>query len=174
MEGAQGDWTLYKDSRIDDDIRETLGENQLYMYGDPAYTESQATMGAFRRPPGRPMPEDQALFNKNMSFKHIAIEHAFGQIQDRWSLSSYRLINRAGLSPIGAIYFCAVLMTNCTTCLRGNQTSARFQCPAQSLEEYFSSVGDVYQADIEEQQEAEEEGERELDDEEDDEDSEKE
>ena len=44
---------------------------------------------------------------------------------------------KIGASPAAAYYLIAILMSNITNCLQGNQTSKRLQCNPLSLEKYL-------------------------------------
>ena len=110
---------------------------QLYLYGDPAYTSSSVCIGAYKRPPNGRLTESQVRFNRQMSSHRIKVEHGFGLVKKLWKLLDLQSGMRSGFSPIGSWVFTAVLLTNAYTCLRGNQTSKRFQISPPSLEEYF-------------------------------------
>ncbi|PGH12606.1 hypothetical protein AJ80_06665 [Polytolypa hystricis UAMH7299] len=138
--GSCGDWMLFQQSSIENNIK-TLFETAdipedewLYIYGDPAYTGSAATIGAYKKPQNSQLTASQSQFNKEMSQNRVAVEHGFGLVQHYWAKSAYHLSHKIGLSPVGASYFTACLLTNIMTCLHGNQVSKRFGCPAPSFE----------------------------------------
>lgn len=144
--GSRGDWYLFGKSGLEEKI-ERLFEgdagNILYIYGDPAYHGSQATMGAYRRPPRRQLTQAQKEFNRQMSKNRVSVEHGFGHVQKKWMRNSFHLTLRVGSTPVASYYLAAALLSNFMTCLRGNQISEAFQCEPPTLEEYL----DVFRLD---------------------------
>lgn len=146
IEGSRGDWLLYQRCGLERKIAELFEENQIapenrvYLYGDPAYTGSIATMGAFKRRRNGQLTVDEAWTNRVMSKKRMAVEHFFGHVQRYFRLSSYYLQNRLCSQPLAATYLVACLMANCMTCLRGNQISQHYNCPPPTLEQYFRGI----------------------------------
>ncbi|OJD28029.1 hypothetical protein ACJ73_00559 [Blastomyces percursus] len=143
MVGSLGDWFRFRQSRIEAEIaklfqgRVPQGE-RIYLYGDPAYSGSFATIGAYEKTRGRDLTAEQARFNKDMSERRIAVEYGFSWVQKYWSRSSYHLSNCIGISAVGSTYLIACLLANIMTCLRGNQISKDFNCPPPRLHEYMA------------------------------------
>lgn len=146
VEASKADWSLYKESGLERimtrffDDNELTADDRMYIYGDPAYSGSIATMGAYKRQRNGELTLDEAWTNLVMSKKRMAVEHFFAHVQRYWKLPSYHLQNRLGNQPVGSVFLAACLMANCITCLRGNQISQYFRCPAPTLEEYFGGV----------------------------------
>ena len=46
--------------------------------------------------------------------------------------------------PVAALYEIALLLSNCLTCLRGNQVSERYNIRPPTLEEYLVATGLYY------------------------------
>jgi hypothetical protein len=80
----------------------------------------------YKHPKGRFLLDLQNKANERLSSAWIAIEHAFGHTQVRWTYTGFSKGLRASQSPVAAYYAYAALFTNCLTCLQGNQTSQRF------------------------------------------------
>jgi hypothetical protein len=141
---GRSDFALLQSCRIDRDIEALWRENAvpqeevLYLYGDPAYCSSSICIGAFKNPPLGRMTPSQHQFNVQMSRCRIEVEHGFGLVKNLWMLLALKSGLRTGLSPVASWVGCAVLFTNIFTCLRGNQTSKRFQITPPSLEEYLT------------------------------------
>jgi hypothetical protein len=110
---------------------------ELYLYGDPAYCSSSVCIGAFKNPPFGRMTPSQKLFNTEMSRHRISVEHGFGLVKNLWMLLALQSTLRTGLSPVTSWVGSAVLFTNIFTCLRGNQTSKKFQMTPPSIDEYL-------------------------------------
>jgi nuclease HARBI1 len=110
----------------------------IYLYGDPSYKHSYGVIAPFKQPRGRFALEFwKQNANERMSSARIAVEHAFGHTQFLWTYTAFGKGLRAGSSLVAAYFAAAVLLTSCLTCLRGNQTSARFVVNPPSLEEYL-------------------------------------
>ena len=119
------------------------------MYGDPAYTGSSATMGAYRRPRGGELTPAQADFNKQMSKKRVSVEHGYGFVQKYWTKSAFHLTNQVGSSLMVAYYLVLCLMSNIMTCLQENQINKLFNCLLPLLNKYFDGLLIVEREDME-------------------------
>lgn len=118
-------------------------QEELFLYGDPAYCSSRICLGAYKSPPGGRMTESQRRFNRQMAKTRIEVEHGFGLWKNLWTSLEMSRNLRSGLSPIGSWMRTAVLFTNIFTCMKGNQTSQRFGLAPPTLEEYLRPlVGD--------------------------------
>ena len=63
-----------------EDLNEAV---HLYVYGDSAYTSSDISMGAYRRPCHGDLTEAQHEFNTTMSRRRIEVEHSFALMQNK-------------------------------------------------------------------------------------------
>jgi len=137
--GPVNDWAIFRRSHLAKKLEEIMeGHPTLYLYGDPSYKHTYGVMAPFKHPRGRFALEPwQQKANERMSSVRIAVEHAFRHTQVLWTYTAYGKGLRAGSSPVAAYFAAAILLTNCLTCLRGNQTSARFVVDPPSLEEYL-------------------------------------
>src|SRR5436305_12126531 len=110
----------------------------LYIYGDPAYRLSYGVLGLYGSAKGRRfLPSAKQRFNKSLSTVRITVENAFSMVQQLWTYTAFGKGLSVGKQPVGAIFAVAVLLTNCHSCLRGNQISQRFGVPLLSLEDYL-------------------------------------
>lgn len=94
-------------------------------------------MGAYKSHIGRPITSDQKQINIRMSRLRIEVEHAFAVHANSWQLFTRKSIMKIGSSPATAYYLVAVLLSNITNCLRGNQTSKRLNVAPPTLDEYL-------------------------------------
>lgn len=88
-EGKLGDWSAWKASGIQEILRKVHAGSdldQLYVYGDPAYTLSYGVMGGYKAQPSRPL--NQAV-NAHMSSLRVSVEHGFGKINSLWQFLDY-------------------------------------------------------------------------------------
>jgi len=141
--GSRGDWYMFKETGIEDEIlrlwreEQVRREERLYLYGDPAYCASATTMGAYKRAAGAQLSAQQHLFNAQMSSCRISVEHGFAHVQNKWMKNAFHHSLRAGSSPVAAYFLTAVLFSNLYTCLRGNQIGMRFGLVPPTLDEYL-------------------------------------
>ena len=141
--GSRGDWYIFGKSGLEDIVDKIFeGEQTLYIFGDPAYHGSGATMAPYRKPRGGQLTAAQREFNIEMSRRRVSVEHRFGHIQQNWMRNSFPLTLRVGQTPlaVASYYLAAVLLSNFMTCLRGNQISEAFQCAPPTLEEYLEAL----------------------------------
>ena len=126
-------------------------ENWLFLYGDPPNTtDSNVTMGTFRKPPGAPrLSPEQELFNQEQSKLCVRVEHGFGLVQKEWMKRGFPKTLRSGQSSIATYFFCAVFLSNMWTIVKrgdGNQVSERFRTlgiEPLTIEEYFAGTDEA-------------------------------
>ena len=113
------------------------GRDILYIYGDPAYSNSYGISCPFEQLQGRrSLLQDKKDFNKALSSVRIAVEQAFGGIQVNWTYTTFAKGLTSGKQPVAAYFTVAVLLTNCYTCMRNNKT--RFSVLPPDIEDYLS------------------------------------
>ena len=143
MVGSRNDWYMFQDSQLEEEIvamwnrHQTPINDRVFIFGDPAYTGSRVTRGAYRRPRHGHLDPFEALFNYDMSQNRISVEHGFALISNTWSKMNLFNTLRIGSSPVASYFGAAVLLTNVWTILRGNQVSQRYGAHPPTLEEYF-------------------------------------
>lgn len=112
------------------------GHAERYLYGDQAYSHLYGIMGPFpNQRYCRGSPEYE--MNKRLSSMRIAVENCFGLMQNLWTANAWNLRLKIGAQPVGAYYLTAVLLTNCWTCIKGNQVGGRFGISPPTLQEYL-------------------------------------
>jgi hypothetical protein len=137
--GPANDWTMWQLSGCKEEIQEVMeGHKMLWIYGDPAYRLSYRVLAPYGTAKGRRfLPSGKQAFNKGLSTVRIAVENAFGIVQKLWTYTAFGKGLSAGKQPVGAIFAVAVLLTNCHSCLHGNQISQRFEVPPPLVEDYL-------------------------------------
>ena len=112
-----------------------LRNGDIYsLYGDQAYPLSPFIITPFK---GAALTPDQALFNKRMSELRVSVEWAFGKLISQFAFMDYRKNQKLYLQPIGKYYIVAALLTNCHSCLYGNETADFFGVVPPSLQQYL-------------------------------------
>lgn len=149
--GKRSDHGMMRSSNLENDLQNLNDgcpvEERLFLYGDPAYQGCWGIMGAYKSSVGHPITSIQKRFNVRMSRLRIEVEHAFAIHANTWQLFTKTSVMKIGSSPATAYYLIAVLMSNITNCLRGNQTSRRLQCSPPTLEEYLYLEADDTEVD---------------------------
>lgn len=136
---------MWSECGVDKHLRALFQEEEnnkkevLYLYGDPAYYPGYGIMGPFRPTLTRDLTAEEEAANILMSGERIVVEWAFGLVTKAWSFTAFKKMQKVGLSPVGAYYFCAVLFTNIQTCIRGrNQISDKYGLRPPRLNEYLA------------------------------------
>jgi hypothetical protein len=139
-EGKMNDLQIVRKSQVQEDLHQVCnGHPQLYLYGDQAYQRLWGIMGPYRG--GRTLNKQQQTFNKTLSSVRIAVEQAFGQAQNLWLSNAFSIQLQPQQQPVAAFYMVSVLLTNCFTCLEGNNASgSRFLLKPPTLEAYLSAI----------------------------------
>lgn len=142
--GKESDWIAYKNSGIVTWLRE-LHEpqpdaNQLYIYGDPAYSLSYGVLSSYTALPHRPLNPLLAEVNAHMSSLRISVEHGFGKLMMLWGFNSYKMGLKIGLSPVAAYFMVSILLCNIHSCFNSNQTSEKFRCQPPTVHENLVSI----------------------------------
>lgn len=79
-------------------------------------------------------------FNKRMDGIRTAAESSSGSTQTLWISNALKRQVKSRLMPVADLYKTSVLLTNCYTCLRRNQTTTQFQIKPPTLHEYLKVV----------------------------------
>lgn len=137
--GRRGDWKMVELSGLEAKLRAMNAGRRpartLYLYGDPAYSTVYGIMGLYKNCPGRPRTPAHNRFSKIMSKLRIEVEHGFAI--HLWAWNSFHLGLKLSQGA-AACYAVSVLLANIWTCLRGNQTSIRFDYAPPEIENYLS------------------------------------
>ncbi len=109
---------------------------QYYLFGDKAYIHQRHVMSPYV---GWTSDND-TWFNKRMSSARVTVEHSFGRTQNLWISNAFKQQLKMGLQPVGDLYQAAILLTNCYTCLRGNEDATRFQIRPPNIHQYLDVI----------------------------------
>ena len=111
----------------------------MYIYGDPAYAQGAYLMTPYK---GRRRSRVQMKFNKNLARRRIAVEWAFGKMQEEWGFFAVKKNQKVFSAPVSNRYKVAALLTNFHSCLYGNNASRFFGVATPSLESYIAGQPD--------------------------------
>lgn len=134
IEGRRHDVALLRGSMIGARMRDHCPG--FYLYGDPAYPLSKWLLSPFKN--AAPNTRE-AEFNKRMGSVRVTVEWCFGSLVNQWAFLDFKKQHKVFLSPIAKYYLVGTLLSNCITCLRGNETSQFFKCMPPTLEEYLTA-----------------------------------
>lgn len=105
------------------------------MYGDPAYPLRENIIVPFR---GANVTDEQQIFNRTMSNVRETVEWGFKDIITQFAFLDFKKNLKLYLQPVGKCYLVGALLTNCQTCVYGNETSIYFDMEPPSLAEYLA------------------------------------
>ena len=139
VEGRRHDCALLRMSRLMEEFeRRDLNDRDgtpYTLYGDTAYPVRRYLLSPFR---GANLRAEEQEFNSRMSSVRECVEWEFGKMMKMFAFLDFRKNLKVLLSPVAKYYLVGGLLTNCHTCLYGNQTSRYFQLDPPSLENYLA------------------------------------
>jgi hypothetical protein len=119
-------WTLfYSDfvERFRDAQMRILGQTRYKCFGDSAYSDTDVIVTAI---------------SKGMAAVREPIEWDYKDLKSVWKICHAYKELKLRQQPIGKMTFLCLLLRNAHCALNGNQTSAYFNCPPPTLEEWVS------------------------------------
>lgn len=112
-----------------------VGGILYYLFGDKGYDRHPCLQCAIL---GALPDSKEDKFNKRMSKLRVSVEWSFGKVSKLFAFVDFEKNQRLYMQPVAAYWQVAVLLTNCHSCLYGNQTSMYFQVPTPRLETYLA------------------------------------
>jgi hypothetical protein len=143
--GRRSDGYMLAQSHLSDRLEamaKQLGMD-LCVYGDPAYAQTRYVMRGFKGS----MSHLQQIFSQRMNALRISVEWGFGKVLNDWPYLTQKMAHKLGVSPVGLVYWCAVLLSNVKCCLvaerecdgRGSATAKLFDVPPPKASTYLSA-----------------------------------
>lgn len=120
-----------------EEVSATLG-TQVAVYGDSAFYGFGPHIGHAYKDCAATTP-DQAQETLDMYSGRIIIEWQFGEQDGAWAILRNKHAKKILNSPVELHFNLCVLLTNCATCLRGNNTSAYFDLDPPLLDDYLNN-----------------------------------
>lgn len=139
IEGRRADGALLRFTKLPEAAAEWAhgyGGRQLFIYGDPAYGETDTVVSGLKKV--EQLSAEEQGFNTEMSKIRQCVEWSFGKVFNYWSFLNYPDNLKSHLSPVSKYFLVAVLLTNAHTSIYGSQTSQFFNLPPPTLEQYFT------------------------------------
>ena len=110
----------------------------MALYADAGYVQNSRLWSPYKD--GRRNAE-HAAFNKIMSRNRVTVEWGYQMVLQLWKHMDFVSNQKIFKSPIGSQYIAAVLLTNCHSCMNGeNQVSMFFGAPVPSLHTYLDTL----------------------------------
>lgn len=109
---------------------------QYVIYGDAAY--GGALSHIQRGYVGANLTPAQRALNKQLARARVSVEWGFAKVYNLWAFLDYKKNQKLLLQPIGQYIAVAVFLTNCHSCLYGNQTADYFGVAPPTLEAYIN------------------------------------
>lgn len=113
-------------------------DRYLYAFADCGYQILHVPLGP--RPSLPSMTRRDKIFNRKMSRMRVSVEWSFGKITQLFAFCDFKKNFKLGKQPVGSYWLIAALLTNCHSCLYGNQTAQYFSLPPPSLEYYMQRL----------------------------------
>ncbi|KAK4886490.1 hypothetical protein RN001_002761 [Aquatica leii] len=113
---------IFRESNLYQELEQNamFPNNENYvLYGDQAYGVRQL------------------LYNNTMKVLRVAVEWGFQKVISQFAFVDLKKNQKLLCNDIESFYKCAVLLTNCHTCLYGSQTAEYFNIMPPVLEEFI-------------------------------------
>jgi hypothetical protein len=127
FKGRLNDITMLRESGLEQKFEELYKDEQegefFVLFGDKAYISLVRILSPF---PRKHIEPHERQWNRRMEQARVAVENAFGQIQQKWTAQAFHIALRARSMPLAHYAEVAALLTNCYTCIEGNQIGNRF------------------------------------------------
>ena len=81
--------------------------------------------------------EAQDFSNERNTPIRVCNENNISLINNKWKVLDYRKVVMKAKQPLTIYYKLGALLTNCLTCLEGNQIGEYFDCAPPTLEQYL-------------------------------------
>lgn len=132
------DTFLVAESKINERMAEIQQGNidQYCLYGDSAFSMMYSHVTCHYK--GVNLSNRQKAFNHCMNQCRESVEHIIKEIKCKFKFINYYQDLKVFQQYISNIIFSTVLLTNCYTCLLGNQVSEYYLLQPPKLEEYMN------------------------------------
>lgn len=137
FEGRRHDAGIFRESGLYEQLEEKarFENNEYVIFGDQAYGIRELLLCPY---PGDGLNEAQQHFNATMTPIRQAVEWSFSKVIAEFAFVDFKKNQKLLLQEIEAFYKTATILTNCHTCLYGNQTSTYFEVVPIHLEQYLN------------------------------------
>jgi hypothetical protein len=108
-----------------------------YLYGDKGYNRGHPCLQVPIGGPAGALTPAQQHYNGQLSRVRISVEWGFGKVKGLFAYVDYKKCMRLYGNPVMSYWQCAVLLTNCHTCLYGSLTSQYYDVPPPYVEDYL-------------------------------------
>ncbi|XP_070379835.1 uncharacterized protein [Dermacentor albipictus] len=132
--GHRHDAGILRESGLYEKLLQLMQGNTFTIYGDPAYPLRPLLMRPYA---GARLNEQQQEFNTAMSTVRQSVEWGFGKTISLFAFLDYKKNQKVFLQNVPQMYKVATILTNCHTCLHGNQVAMFFHLRPPPLKEYL-------------------------------------
>ena len=125
-EGRTNDQRMLRESGLLDRVLQfcvVLGV-LYYLFGDRGYSHGNPALQVPFK--GAALTPLQAQFNRKMSPLRVPVEWSFGKVTTNFAFVDFKKNQKLYLQPVESYWRVATLLSNCHSCLYGNQCSAFF------------------------------------------------
>ncbi|DBA04776.1 TPA: hypothetical protein N0F65_004413 [Lagenidium giganteum] len=126
IEGRRHDTIVLQESRLLHVLRRSQYLAPYSLCADKGNSSQPNLIAPYKAPPkGKLLPAYEES-NQRMSKLRQSVEWVFHIIKQNWSLLNRQLKMQAQMCKVGDLFAVAVLLTNCLTCIRGGNQSAKY------------------------------------------------
>ncbi|ETP45982.1 hypothetical protein F442_07710 [Phytophthora nicotianae P10297] len=123
--GRNHDIKMFAKSGLADQVRSDSRFVDYRIFGDCAYGRDDVMLSPFEGAVGN-LTEAQKDINSKMSKVRVSVEWSYAQVVNYWKTLDVKSNLRVGTQPVGQMYRVGILMTNCITCIRGENTASDY------------------------------------------------
>ncbi len=135
-EGRRHDAAMMRDSGLLQGLQQVaINNNPVRVFGDKAYAIHTNLITPYK---GENLTQDEQNFNLEMSTFREPVEWSFKLTGSLFAFVNYKHNLKIYLQPVATYYGVATILTNCHTCLNGNQISQFYDMDPPSLEQYLA------------------------------------
>jgi hypothetical protein len=137
--GKAHDMRQYREQLVSERHRRDCRVNgvQYIAGGDCAFGRTDVMVAPFK---GTQLSPTQKLFNEIFKRLRIGVEWGFGWVVRDFAYIDFKKTQVVGKRPVAKYYLAAVILTNCRSCLYGNQVASYFACSRPTLHEYLNRI----------------------------------
>lgn len=138
--GRTNDLRMLRESQLLQRCHQHCNVNgiQYALFGDRGYRHGDPALQVPFQ--GAAVSAQQRQYNSRMALVRISVEWAFGNVKKLFAFVDFKKNQKLHLMPVASYWQIAVLLTNCHSCLYGNETSQYFQVPTPTLNQYLYSA----------------------------------
>ncbi|CAN8023026.1 unnamed protein product [Ixodes persulcatus] len=135
--GRRHDAGILRDSGLYSKLERLVGNQDLVIYGDPAYPLKPLLLKPYG---GSSLTPTQQAFNFGMSRVRQAVEWGCGKVVAEFAFLDFKKNQKLLRQQVEQMYKVGTILCNCHTAIYGSQVTSYFNLDPPSLQEYLRPV----------------------------------